>query len=79
MTQSTAHKQTISYPEELEEIVDQQVDAGIAESKSEWFRDAAYIRLSMQGLAEEAQGRRILRNAVEEGDVSPDILGGGEI
>jgi Arc/MetJ-type ribon-helix-helix transcriptional regulator len=40
-------KHTISYPDDLEETIQDHIEAGIAESRSEWFRKAAWLRLNL--------------------------------
>lgn len=70
----TSAKKTVSMPEDLESLIDKQVNGGINDSFSEWLQEAAYIRLSMQGLALEAQGRRVTQQGIEDGDIDPDVL-----
>ena len=55
-------KKSISYPDQLHETVTAQVEAGVSESYSEWFREAAYIRLSLQRTTVEAVGGVIKRD-----------------
>jgi hypothetical protein len=52
-------KTSISYDEDLDDIITSQVDAGINDSVSGWFQEAAYLRLALQGLSREAQGAKI--------------------
>lgn len=49
-------RQSITYPPWLDDLINQQVDAGVSPSKSAWWRESAYLRLSYQGNVVEAMG-----------------------
>lgn len=56
----------ISYDDDTERVIKQQVEAGIAESRSEWFRHAAHAYLLLQDVAAEA----VVAAALDDGDLS---------
>lgn len=49
-------RSTITYDDYLEQIIQAQIDAGIVDSRSEFFREAAYAILQVQLTAIEAAG-----------------------
>jgi Arc/MetJ-type ribon-helix-helix transcriptional regulator len=49
-------KSTISYDEYLEQIIQQQIEAGIISNRSEFFQEAAYGMLQIQLAAIDSAG-----------------------
>lgn len=70
-----SEKRTVSMPAELHRIISNQVDSDINTTFSEWLQEAAYVRLSMQELANEARGCGEIDRVIEETDMTHDDLG----
>ena len=49
-------KSTISYDEYVEQIIQRQIDAGIVDTRSEFFQDAAYAMIQIQLTAIDSAG-----------------------
>lgn len=62
-------KKSISYPDELDAVIEEQIDAGIADGHSDWFQEAAYLRLAVQGLSHEALGEMVSQDQLDPEEV----------
>lgn len=73
-TDSNTRKTSISYPEDLHKIIEEQVDAGINDSFSEWWQEAAYLRLSLQGLSAEASAARVTpQDSIDPNEIREEL------
>ncbi len=71
-------KRTISYPTWLDEIIDQELEAGVAESRSEWFRQAAFTFMDLQkSLSRAAVSHYLLERGIDPQTVEQLVSGGG--
>lgn len=61
-------KSTISYPDSLEPIIQQHIEMGLAENRSDWFQQAARQYLMLQQMSANALG------AEAHADVNEDDL-----
>jgi hypothetical protein len=71
-------KRTISYPTWLDDVIDQELEAGVADSRSEWFRQAAFTFMDLQeSLSRAAVSHYLLERGVDPQTVEQLVSGSG--
>lgn len=64
------HRRSISISPELDEIIDEQVEAGVAESRSDWFESAGWLLIELQEIGLDSVPAEQQQNP----EAFPDIL-----